>query len=274
MGNSKQLRHGTAENTVHKPFLTGDATDENTLKNSLAFFGMLVMIFLVTFIACASASFSSIILRLLLNIAVAAVGLMVFYNSGAGRGSEAVVRGEILFQRKEKGQPFSASEKKICFHPVKGYIIGLVGTVPFLIAALLLALNTSIQTTEAGTLPSWMQTYARRSDIGNALVNYTQPEGMEALDYIRAFVRICILPFINIAGYSNKSVLLTIERLSPLILLLPAVSYGTGYLTGKKIRTRIHTVISENDKKRIRKERKRRNRRISSNRHNEPEQLN
>ena len=58
-------------------------------------------------------------------------------------------------------------------------------------------------------------------------------------------------------GYNNKYALLTIERLSPLILLIPAVSYGTGYMTGRKIRTRIHTVISENDRKRIRKENKR-----------------
>ena len=66
---------------------------------------------------------------------------------------------------------------------------------------------------------------------------------------------------------------LLLERLSPLILLLPAAVYGTGYRTGKKIRTRIHTVISENDRKRVRKEKKRIRERNSP-RIKGPEQLN
>ena len=257
---------------IRKPFLTGNAFDENTIKQSLVFFGILIVVFLVTFIACASASFSSLILRLILNLAVIAVSLMIFYNNGAGRGADAVTRGEILYMKKEKGESFSESERKICFHPMKGFIIGLIGTLPFLAAAAVLAVNTTIQTAGSGTLPSWMQAYVRRSDIGNALVNYTQPEGMDLVDYVRAFVRVCIIPYINIIGYADKTGMLIIERLSPLILLLPAVSYGTGYITGKKIRTKIHTVISENERKRVRTENRKRKR--NSGRTREPEQLN
>lgn len=273
MTNRKQSRTETVVKEVHKPFLTGDAFDENTLKNSLFFFGTLIIVFFVTFIACASASFSSLILRLTINIAVIAVSCIIFYNNGAGRGADAVIRGEILYQKQEKGQAFSESEKKVCFHPMKGFIIGIIGTIPFLIAAVILAANTTIQTTESGALPSWMQAYIRRSDIGDALTNYTQSEGMKMIDVVRALVRSCILPFVNITGYSNRYGMLIIERISPVILLLPAVSYGTGYLTGKKIRTRIHTVISENDRKRVRRENRRRNKRNNV-RNREPEQLN
>ena len=273
MKNDRTNKPDTQKREIKKPFMSGDPFDENSLKNSLAFLGTLAVVFIITFIACASAAFSSLILRLLLNLAVIAVGLAIFYNSGAGRGSDAVVRGEILFQKQVKNQPISESERKICFHPLKGFLIGLIGTAPFIIAALILAINTKLQTTESGTLPSWMQAYIRRGDIGNALINYIQPEGMNAVDYIRAFVRICILPFINIFGYANKPAMLAIERISPLILLLPAASYGTGYLTGKKIRTRIHTVISENDSKRRKRENKKTKKRNSS-RNREPEQLN
>ena len=272
MRNANQSRQGAAETEVKKPFLKGAPLDENTLRNSLAFFGILIVIVFVSFIACASASFDIVILRVLLNLAVVLVCGVIFYNNGAGRGAEAVTRGEILYQRQEKGQTFSESERKICFHPAKGFLIGVIGSLPFLIAALILAVNTTVQTTGSGTLPSWMQAYIRRSDIGGALVNYTQPDGMNAVDYLRAFIRICILPFVNMIGYNNKYALLTIERLSPLILLIPAVSYGTGYMTGRKIRTRIHTVISENDRKRIRKENKRK--KMRSSRVKEPEQLN
>ena len=67
--------------------------------------------------------------------------------------------------------------------------------------------------------------------------------------------------------------MLAIERISPLILLLPAAAYGTGYISGKSVRTRIHTTISENEKKRIRRDNKRskQNRTV---RRREPEQLN
>jgi hypothetical protein len=128
--------------------------------------------------------------------------------------------------------------------------------------------------TGSGTLPSWMQAYTSRSDIGDALINYTQPEGMALIDYIRAIIRITIIPFVNIVSSSNKAGMLTIERLSPLILLLPAAAYGTGYLTGKSIRTQIHTAISENDKKRKRREKKKRNARSAPTRKHEPERLN
>ena len=66
--------------------------------------------------------------------------------------------------------------------------------------------------------------------------------------------------------------MLLAERLSPLIVLLPAAAYGTGYLQGQKERTRIHTGIAENRKSRARKEKRARKARM--NRPKGPEQLN
>lgn len=259
---------------VHKPFLTGSVFDERTWKNCLIFFGSMIIVFFIVFIACATASFSNLILRILFNAAVIILALVVFFNNGSKRGTEDVTRGEILYQKQEKGQDYADSERRMCFHPMKGYMIGVFGSVPFVLLALWLALNTSVQMTGAGALPSWMQSYTRRSDIGNALVNYVQPEGMKVLDYLRALVRIMVMPFVNLAGASDKNAVLLIERLSPLILLLPAAAYGSGYLTGRNVRTQVHTAISVNDRKRIRRENKRRAARNGINRSNEPEQLN
>lgn len=273
--NSQSRKEQTSE-PVRKPYLTGSITDENTLKASLGFFGIMLITVFVAFIVCAAATFDSFILRLLMNTAVILVLLMIFYNKGAGRGAEAVARGEILYQRREKGLEFSEGEKKICYHPLKGYLTGLIGMVPFLVAAVILALFTTVQMTEAGVLPSWMQAYVGRSDIGDALVHYTQPEGMGFLDYVRTIVRICILPFVNIVNFNNRNGMVLLERLSPLLLLLPAAAYGTGYLRGKKVRTQIHTMIKTNEQKRIRREEKRRkkNARNNTSRSREPEQLN
>ena len=171
-------------NTESKSFLTGTAADERTVKNSLKFFGVLLIVFVIAFIACASATFDSIILRLFMNSAVILLSLYIIYNNGSKRGAEDVARGEILWQKKEKGHAFSESERKMCFHPMKGYLIVLIGSIIFLIPAVILAFKTSVQTTASGTLPSWMQAYVKRSDIGNALINYTQPSGMQFIDYI------------------------------------------------------------------------------------------
>ena len=258
---------------VRKPFLTGSPCDERTVRSSLAFFGTMIMVFFIAFIACATASFESFILRFIMNAAVILLVYFILFNNGSKRGADDVTKGEILWQKKEKGQPISDGERKVCFHAAKGFMNGLIGSIPFILLAMYLALNTTLQMTEAGTLPSWMQAYTGRGDIGNALISYTQPEGMKAIDYIRAIVRITILPYVNITGNANKTGILLVERLSPLILLLPAAAYGLGYLSGKKTRTRIHTMISENDRKRIHRE-KRRTVKSSEARSREPEQLN
>ena len=85
---------------------------------------------------------------------------------------------------------------------------------------------------------------------------------------------ICIMPFVNVIGHDSKNGMFLLERISPLIVMLPSVFYGFGYMSGRKIRTRIHTVISENDKNRIRKERKRIRKQNTQARRREPEQLN
>lgn len=264
-----------APKEVNKPYITGNPADENTLKRSFIYLGTLIMVFFISFIACSSTSSAGLFLRILINTAVIAIVLYLFFNNGTNHGAEAVARGEILYQKQEKGQPFTEAEKSVCFHRLKGFITALAGTLPFLVLAIVLAVFSTVQQTDSGSIPSWMQTYTRRSDIGNALVNYTQPEALGLVEYVRIAVRIAILPFVNLIGYSSKYGMYILEKISPLLLLLPAVSYGFGYLTGRSIRTRIHTVISENNRKRNRREKKRRMARSRMNgRGNGPEQLN
>ena len=272
--NSENKKNASNVQEIVKPFVRGDAFDENTARNSLKFFGTMVVIILISFIACSSTAFGSTVLKLGLNLAVIGVQMMLYFNFGSNHGTEAVSRGEILYTKKERNQEYNESERRISYHPAKGFIIAVIGTLPILIPALILAFRTTIQTTDSGTLPSWMQAYTSRSDIGNALVNYTQPEAMGVVDYIRAFIRICIIPFVNVIGHESKSGMLLLEKISPIIVILPSVFYGFGYMAGKKVRTRIHTVISENDKNRIRKERKRIRKQNSQARRRDPEQLN
>jgi hypothetical protein len=259
---------------VQKPFLRGTPTDRDTLRRALMFFGTLIMIFFVSVIICSMTGFDSPILRILINGTIIALMMLIVYHTGESWGTEMVARGENLYQRREKGIEVSAEDARTCFHPAKAFIAGAIGTLPFVLLAIVLAVTAQRQMTTPGTLPSWMQTYARRNEIGDPLVNYLNPEGVGAMDMLRIAVRVCILPYINLVGNSDGAAMLWVERLSPLLLLLPAVSYGIGALQGTRVRTRIHTEIAENAKKRIRRENKARKKRMAARTPKAPEQLN
>jgi len=258
---------------ITKPFLKGSSTDENTVRQSVKFLGILVITSLMTFLVCSLTSFKSDILRILINIMIETLILIIFLDRGAALGTDAVARGEILHQHIEKGIDVTEGEKRIPFHSLKGYIIGFAGSFLFLIFAVILALTTQRQMTGAGVLPSWMDTYMRRSEVSGALVQYTQSGSVSFTDAIRIVVRIMIMPFISMAGAENRGLLLTIERLSPLLVLFPAISYGSGYLLGPSRRTRIHSEIAENRRRRAYREKKERKNKISRTPKG-PEQLN
>ncbi len=260
---------------VTKPYLTGNPTDENTLKYSLIFLGVLLLTVFMCFIVCSATASAGLALRLPLNLVIVLMVLVLFYNNGTSKGADAVTRGEILYQKQEKGQEVRPSEKAVCFHKAKGFLIGLLGTLPLLIFAVIFACSAKLQLTEAGALPSWMQAYMHRSEIGDPLVQYTVADPMGFVDILRVVIRICVLPFINIVGSADKAGTLLIERLSPVILLLPGLAYGFGYLSGRSIRIRVHTAISEDKRRRIRREKKARKARLGfTAREKGPRQLN
>lgn len=259
---------------VRKEFLKGSAADENTIKNSLIFLGSLLIVYFMSFIVSATTSGSSV-LAVIVSIAIIILVLVAFFNKGSIHGAEAVARGEILWQKQSKGQAFSESEKKICFHPMKAYMTGLIGTIPLLLIAIIFALNTQVMTTTAGALPSWMQAYLRRDEVSGPLVSYLQSARMGIIDILRIIIRIAIMPFISLIGSNDHNGVFVMEKLSPLILMLPACAYGTGYLTGPNARTKVHTAIFENDRRRKRREKRERRIRIGINaKPKGPQQLN
>ena len=273
---SGNAKNDKTKQSVKKPFVTGNAVDENTVKNSLLFFGGLIVVFFVSFLVCAMTNSTGTVMRLIINPAVIILVITIFFNRGSVHGAEAVARGEILWQKQEKGQSFSESEKKICYHPAKAFIIGIAGTIPFIVVAVILALNTQVQTTTAGTLPGWMQAYMRRDEVAAPLVSYLESAGMGLTDILRMIVRLAVMPFVSLVGADNYQAVYWVEKLSPLILLIPGCAYGIGYLSGPALRSKVHTAISESNKKRIRREKKERRRRagILTAKPKEPEKLN
>ena len=214
---------------VTKPYLTGAPTEERTWKSALGFFGTLVLFGIFTFLICSMMNMDSVFLRILLNGAVEGALLFFLFSNAAGKGAEAVARGEILWQKQERGSFIADSERRMSYHPAKGFLVGLLGSVPLLLCAIALAIIAKRQETGIGALPSWL------------------------------------------SNYQGRSGMLLLERLSPILVLLPALAYGLGYTRGPAQRSRILTGIAEGVRKQKRREKKERKARHSS---RGPEQLN
>lgn len=254
---------------VHKPFLRGTPVDGTTLPGAAKLFLSLFGLVLANLLLGTMAAWDIQWLNILFNCALLLVIYGIYYQYGAAKGTAAVNQGEILHQRKEAGRDIAAREQAACYHPAKGFIIGILGLAPALVCCLLLAVTAQKQYTGLGALPSWIASLQRQPETAGALSMYGTAASMSLESVLRVIVRMLIMPFVNMVGSDNHEGLLLLERLSLLPMLLPGISYGIGYLQGENIRSRVHTDIAAGKRKRARKEKKRRQAQAKG-----PEQLN
>ncbi len=258
---------------VTKPYMQGDSLDRITLPGALKFFFATLAMTLIFVISGLIVSWDSRFLTILLNGGILVAAYMIFWQSGANAGAYAVNQGEIMYQRQEKGRPVAEWERSMCFHPAKGFIAALLGTIPLFLASLVLAFIAQRQMTGIGALPSWISTLEARPEIGAPLAYYHEEASLTLEATLRLIVRMSAMPYVNIVGAANRDGLLILERVCPLLSLLPAVSYGVGYLGGIRIRSDVHTNIALGKKKQKQKQRKERRARQQPTRKG-PEQLN
>ena len=255
---------------VTKPFLRGSAVDSATAKSAVSFFFSLFLVIVANFLLGTVSMWEAAWLNIAFNSALVLVIVAVYYQNGSAKGAVAVTQGEVMHQREADGRSVNPKDRALCFHPAKGFIIGILGSVPVLICAVLLALVAQKQYTGMGSLPSWITTLQRQTEMGDALAIYGQSASLGMEGILRIIVRMFMMPWVNMVGAANREGLLWLERLSPVVVLLPAIGYGLGYLQGVKIRTLVHTNIALGKRKRAHKEKKQRTARMNKG----PEQLN
>lgn len=256
---------------VSKPYLKGDAYDRTTIPGALKFFAGTVVMAVVFLVACTMMNWEQRWLNITLNAAVLVLTYMMFAQFGMNAGADAVNQGEIMYSREEKGRPVADWERKLCYHPLKGLITGLIGSIPIVLCSILLAVVAKRQMSGIGTLPSWVGSIEGRPEIGQALAVYHATGSLTLESAMRLVVRVTTMPFVNIVGAGNSDAMLLLERISPILNILPAVAYGLGYVNGVGIRTTVHTNIALGKKKARRKQAKERRSRAQS---RGPQQLN
>lgn len=256
---------------VSKPYLRGDAYDRTTIPSALKFCAGMLVTAIVYVIVCMMMNWDRPWLDITLNTAVLLLTYMMFAQFGMNAGADAVNQGEIMYSRQEKGRPVADWERKQCYHPLKGFLVGLIGSVPIVLCSALLAVLAKRQMSGIGTLPSWVGSFESRPEFGQALAIYHATGSITLESAMRLVVRMMTMPFVNIIGADNSEGMLLMERLSPVINLLPAVAYGLGYVNGVGVRTTVHTNIALGKQKAHRKQAKERRSRTQR---RGPEQLN
>ena len=136
---------------------------------------------------------------------------------------------------------------------------------------MILALVAQRQMSGVGTLPSWVGSIEKRPEFGAALAVYHETGSLTIESVMRLIVRMTTMPFVNMIGADNSDGMLLMERISPVLNLLPAAAYGIGYINGVGVRTTVHTNIALGKKKAKRKQAKERRDRTQR---RGPEQLN
>lgn len=241
---------------VKAPYFRGAPVDSRSLGEGAKFFAGLFAMALLYLLLGTLLLWDNAVLRIGINILVVLGTGFMFLNSGLSAGAGAVTAGEILYKRLESGKEASAQEKALPYHPAKGFVTALFGSAPLLVAAIVLALVAEKQATGIGNLPSWVSVYQQRPEVGSALGFYYMTPGFTLEGGLRIVVRLALMPFASMIGSTHYDGLLLLERLSPLLVLIPACFYGMGYLRGVSVRDRIHTDIAASRRKRIRREKK------------------
>ena len=256
---------------VTKPYLKGDVYDRTSVPGALKFFAGTVVMAVVFLVVCMMMNWEQQWLNIAVNSAVLLLTYMMFAQFGMNAGADAVNQGEIMYSRQEKGRPVAEWERKLCYHPLKGLLTGLIGSIPIVLCSVVLALVAERQMSGIGTLPSWIGSMESRPEFGAAMAVYHETGSLTLQSAMRLIVRMTTMPFVNMIGAGNSDGMLLMERISPLLNLLPAVAYGLGYMNGVGIRTTVHTNIALGKKKAKRKQAKERRDRTQR---SGPQQLN
>lgn len=248
----------TSIKDVKLNYLKGAVIDRKTMRGALSFFGsMLVMTFAFLLLGMMLVMDHDA-LRILFNGIILLCTMLLFYQNGAVRGTGDVNHGEMMYERQRQGYTVDKKDQDACYHPGKGIVIALLGCIPMVICAALLASVATRQMTGLGALPSWVSAFEERSEIGNALLYYHQEANMGLEDILRVFIRMAMMPVVNMLSGYGADALLMMEKCSPLFMMMPALFYGAGYLQGIKQRKLVHLGIAEGEKKRRKKEKRQR----------------
>ncbi len=250
---------------VYKPYLHGNPISTTVIKRSLKIMGLLAVFAFFGALTSGMMGFGSAPVRIAVNAALILFGCFVMLNNGSNQGESDVGFGEICLNRQNEGKDISRQDRDVCYHPLKGILTALLGSLPFFLIALVYALIVTKQTYTLGALPGWVAGFETQDEIGQALAYYHENAPALPADYLRMIVRLALFPFMNMLGAGDYDRLYLLDKLSPLFTLIIPCCYGIGYLRGPYLRALVHGNIRLARRRQNRKVRREREQRARKN---------
>ncbi len=236
------------QNKVKIEYNQGKIFSKPLLSMSLSIFAYMWLLLMVFLVFGALLIFGNRIISIIINVAFLSICGYFFYFRGLYVGTRQAAASEIAFKDKLLGKNSSVNPDE-CFTRWRGFVAVVFGMLPFFLVALYFALHTERQYYQLGSLPSWLNQYMHYDNLDVALGYYMENTGLHAMDILRIFVRGSIMPFVSMANNAGAEVMLTVEKLSPLLILLVPSLYGFGYVQGENNRIQINKAIHSNAKR-------------------------
>lgn len=247
---------------VYMPYLRGKVVSRDAWIRSLKVMGFIVMFIFIYTMLGGALSFDNVYLRVLCNVLMLMAGGMVFYGEGAGHGETDVGFAEIAQKRLDEGKNVPESDKKLCYHPLKGLYVAALGVLPFFLVCLVFAFIAKKQGFALGVLPSWVSTYESQSEVAQALSYYNEVQPLTLETVLRVIVRLINFPYVTMVGIDSYDAMYIADKLSPLLCLTLPLCYMIGYLRGPYLRALVHGNIRMNRRKHNKREQRARQERL------------
>ncbi len=180
------------------------------------------------------------------------IAVLVFM-SGRAQGRRDEAHGQLLAQRMAEGYAPPPQELATCFHPLKGILAAAIGALPWFIAAVMLAIWVKPYTYQLQDLPSWLDYYRTRADIGDALAYYQATPGWGLTDTVRVITRVALMPLANVAVSFGHQAVYWLEKMSPLLVLALPAAYAVGYQCGPAQQRRIKAYQQQAKEKQVKR---------------------
>ena len=252
----KQANKQKQRKLIYKPYAKGSWHGADAVKRGLKLIAYFLMFGLLNLLIGALLQFSSAFLRWLVNLVLVGGYGAVLYMVASQHGAGDVNLGEIVLNQEQTGKIVPKQDRDRCYHSLKGLFSVLIGVLPLLLVTIPYALMAQKQVYSLQPLPGWVGNFAEVEEISLPLSYYQVDASLHAADILRMVVRVLVFPFANIATAKNAAGMLLVDRLSPLLVCLPALGYPLGYLTGPRNRAMVHGDIQTADQKYQRRQKK------------------
>lgn len=241
---------------VYKPFHKGPLWNGGIVKQALRLFCYFLFFTIMYVIVGSSLTVGGTVVRVIANGLILLVCAGVVYNSGIASGDGDVALGEIVHTRLQEGKPVAEKDKKQCYHPLRGLVVFGLAILPVLLMTVPAAIGAEKQLYNLQALPDWVKSFSSHDEIAAPLAYYQADGGKGLMDVLKLLSRLMVYPFICMVSSENLDALLWIDRLAPVLAILPGVAYPIGYMAGPASRAKVHGDIARNKRKQIRKQKK------------------